>query len=66
MDRADLLTLLLPLLRRRPQHHALLEGLARLYRHVGDERRAVLREALPGIAEEAAPWQALRAPERRN
>src|SRR5215207_7340637 len=66
VDRADPLTLLLPLLRRRPQHHTLLEGLARLYRHLGEERRAALRDALPGIAEEAALWRALRAPERRN
>jgi hypothetical protein len=66
VDRADPLILLLPLLRRRPQHHALLEGLARLYRHVGEERRAALRDALPGLAEEAALWWARRSPERRN
>ena len=65
VDDADPLSLLLPLLRRRPQHHALLEGLARLYRHVGQGRRGALRKALPGLAEEAALWRALRSPERR-
>ena len=66
MDRTDPLIVLLPLLRRRPLHHALLEGLARLYRHVPEERRAALRDALPGIAEDAALWRVLRAAERRN
>jgi hypothetical protein len=66
MDGEDPLAGIAPLLRRGLRDDALLEGLARLYRHVGDGRRAALRAALPGIAEEVALRQALRAPERRN
>ena len=65
-DRGDPLVQLLALLRWRPQQHALLQGLARLYLHVGEERRAEIRAALPGIADEAALWRVLHAAERRN
>ena len=53
-------------LRGQPWPDELLRALVRLYLHVPEERRAALRAALPGLAEDAALWQALRASERRN
>jgi hypothetical protein len=43
-----------------------LQVFVRIYLHVGEERRAEIRSALPSIAEEAALWRALRVAERRN
>jgi hypothetical protein len=43
-----------------------LGAFVRAYLHADRRRRAEARAALPGIAEEAALWRALRAAERRN